>query len=213
MESKQFYNYDVYEDGRIYSHYTNKFLNGDLLKGGYIQYSLTINRKQKKYKAHRLVAMLFLVNPNPDEYNVVNHIIGGQTPLNNHYSNLEWCDIRHNNKHARDNELNNISKSNSDRWKDEEFRKRTSKNISEGIKNSGCFKGKKNPMFKYLITDSNGNEISRQQLCGITGYKQSTVDIKIKHAAEGKMCKKFKELGISVINTKNESASTTERIL
>lgn len=212
MEYKQFYNYDVYEDGRVYSHYINRFLKGDLLKGGYIQYSLTINGVERKYKAHRLVAMLFLINPKPNEYNMVNHIVGGQIPLNNHYSNLEWCDAYHNNKHARDNKLNDISKSNSERWKSEEFRKKTSKNISEGRKNSGCCKGKKNPKFRYLVADSFGNEISRQQLCDMIGFKQSAIDVRIKRAAEGNVCKEFKELGIRVIDTKNNSSSTTEKV-
>lgn len=212
MEYKQFYNYDIYEDGRVYSHYSNKFLKGDLLKGGYIQYSLTINGTQQRYKAHRLVAMLFLINPKPNKYNMVNHIIGGQIPLNNHYSNLEWCDAYHNNKHARDNKLNDISKSNSERWKNEEFRKNTSKNISEGRKKSGCSKGKNNPKFRYLVIDSFGNEVSRQRLCEITGYKQSTVDVKIRKASEGNVCKKFKELGINVIDTKNNCSSTIEKV-
>lgn len=50
MEYRQFYNYDVYEDGRVYSHYSNKFLKGDLLEGGYIQYSLIIDGIQKNTK-------------------------------------------------------------------------------------------------------------------------------------------------------------------
>lgn len=31
MEYKKFYNYDVYKDGRVYSHYTNDFLKYDLV--------------------------------------------------------------------------------------------------------------------------------------------------------------------------------------
>ena len=50
---------------------------------------------------------------------------------------LEWCTVYHNNKHARDNGFNNISKSNSDRWKDEKFKEATSKNISKTRKQLG----------------------------------------------------------------------------
>lgn len=44
------------------------------------------------------------------------------------------------------------------------------------------------------------------------GLKQSAIDIRIKRASEGNVCKEFKELGIVVIDTKNNSSSTTERI-
>lgn len=46
---------------------------------------------------HRLVATYF-VNRSNINYNVVNHIDANK--LNNHYSNLEWCDSAYNTRHA-----------------------------------------------------------------------------------------------------------------
>ena len=113
MKCKKYYNYNVYEDGRVFSNYRNKFLKGDIVHG-YLQYTIQIKGKAKRIKAHRLVAILFLNTPKNYNELVVNHKDGNK--LNNHFSNLEWCTTYYNNYHARINNLNNISKSNSKRW-------------------------------------------------------------------------------------------------
>lgn len=80
-------NYLVYEDGRIYSNTSNRFLKPDIVNG-YKQVTLFNKDKEaKREKVHRIVAKLFCNNDN--NYNVINHIDGDKT--NNHYSNLEWC--------------------------------------------------------------------------------------------------------------------------
>ena len=53
-------------------------------------------KKHKTYRFHRIVALLFVDNPNG--YDVVNHIDGNK--LNNDASNLEWTTISYNTKHA-----------------------------------------------------------------------------------------------------------------
>ena len=211
MKYKKYYDYNVYEDGRVYSTKTNRFLKGDLQKGKYIQYTLSIDGKQLRIKAHRLVALLFLDNPN--NYNIVNHKDGTQIPLNNHYTNLEWCDYYHNNKHARDNGLNNISKANVERWSDDNFKQRVSKKRSETILKKGTYKGKNNPRFRYLIKDNSGKEYSRQELSELIGYKSSFTDKIIRDFVNGKVHKKLKELNITVIDTKNQSQSTIENVI
>lgn len=45
-----------------------------------------------------MVATYFVKNLNPNKYNVVNHKDGNKA--NNIYTNLEWCDIQYNTKHA-----------------------------------------------------------------------------------------------------------------
>lgn len=193
MEKRKFYDYYVYENGRVFSLKTNRFLIGDIAQG-YVQYTLSINKESKRFKAHRLVAMLWL--DNEKGYNVVNHKDGNK--LNNHYTNLEWCSYYDNNKHARETWLNNISKSNSDRWNDDSFRERVSKKISETRKQRD-FSGSKNSNSKYLIT-KDGLEITRQEAAQITGYALSTVDGWIKKVANGKVSKRFEKYGIKVEN-------------
>jgi hypothetical protein len=55
-----------------------------------------INKYYRDYE-HRLVAEHFVPNPNPELYNIVNHIDGNTE--NNHYTNLEWTTRSGNAKH------------------------------------------------------------------------------------------------------------------
>lgn len=64
--------------------------------GGYIQYELSKNNQSKEYKAHRLVAQAFLLNP--EKKREVNHIDGDK--YNNHLENLEWATTSENQLHA-----------------------------------------------------------------------------------------------------------------
>ena len=50
------------------------------------------------YLVHRLIAEIFVYNPDPSNKNVVNHIDGNKK--NNHASNLEWVSYSENNLHA-----------------------------------------------------------------------------------------------------------------
>ena len=201
--------YEILDDGRVYSHKTNKYLKPDITKLGYAQYTLFINGIPERHKAHRLVAKYYCKNPNPLKYNQVNHIDGNK--LNNNYYNLEWCDAYYNNKHARDNKLNDVPLSNSERWKDLKFREKTSKNISEGILKSESNKGKNNPRFRYLIIDSNGEEYTREELATMIGKAQSTTDIWIRRCSQGRKYKPFEEFNIKIIDTK-ENQQTIEKV-
>ena len=49
-----------------------------------------------EYKIHRLVAKAFI--PNPEQLPQINHLDGNT--MNNHVSNLEWCDAYTNMMHA-----------------------------------------------------------------------------------------------------------------
>jgi hypothetical protein len=72
------------------------------VKNGYYYCVVSNSGKSKTYRVHRLVAALFIKNP--DKKNtIVNHIDGNK--LNNNCSNLEWTTIKGNNQHAVDNNL------------------------------------------------------------------------------------------------------------
>lgn len=199
MEYREFGNYLVYENGDVYSKYRNKMLRKSIVQG-YVQYTLYENGKIKRYKAHRLVAMLFLQKPENVNWDIINHIDGNK--LNNHYSNLEWCDYLHNNKHARDSGLNNISKSNHERWLNDDFRERTARNISAGALKSGSNSGHNNGRFRYMIIDEFGNEHTRQELCKELNLSQSYVDALIHKASHSENVPQFISNKLKIIDTK-----------
>lgn len=195
---KKYFDYIVYEDGRVYSNKTNKFLKGEITRIGYLQYTLSLNGKPTRIRCHRLVAELFLEKSNK-EHNIVNHIDGDK--LNNHYTNLEWCDYEYNNRHAREKGLNNVSKSNSRRWENDEFRKKTSEKMSRTLKERGTYKGSKNPRFRYSIRHK-GIEIDRKTLSELIGKSQSYTDKAIRESSSGIKIDIFEKLEIKIVDTK-----------
>ena len=97
--SVEYYNYIVYSDGTVYSKKRKRFLKGKIDNVGYHVYALAIgdrfisntNKKlSKMVYAHRLIAQLFLPNPNNLPY--VHHIDGNR--LNNDVSNLKWVSFK-----------------------------------------------------------------------------------------------------------------------
>lgn len=88
-------NYEIYEDGRCYSYFSNKFLTPQM-SNKYPTYNLTIDGKKKKTYVHRMVAETFLAHT--EDKNIVNHKDGNTH--NFHISNLEWVTPSENSKHA-----------------------------------------------------------------------------------------------------------------
>ena len=136
--------YIIYSDGRVYSNSSNKFLKGDINHDGYHTVTLYYKGDNKAKKVHRLVAEAFIPKIEGKDY--VNHIDGNKD--NNDVSNLEWCTVYENNLHARNMGLNDIASSNHNRWSDNNFRRETSKHISEARINSGVASGCNNPRYK-----------------------------------------------------------------
>lgn len=97
--------YMVFENGDIvsYKYKQPRVLKGSLTKDGYIAIKLTNGRSAR---AHRIVAMAFISNPNnlPE----VNHIDGNKR--NNSVENLEWVSRQENMTHAKETGLLDPSK-------------------------------------------------------------------------------------------------------
>lgn len=94
-------NYYISSDGKLYNSKTETWYKGRICENGYLDYILTIDKKQKSFRAHRLVAEAFI--PNPKNLPIVNHIDGNK--LNNNVSNLEWVTNSENVIHAYKNNL------------------------------------------------------------------------------------------------------------
>lgn len=97
--------YTVSNMGIILSCKTHKPLKGYFSTSGY-KYILVKEYKENKtlyhhIKIHRIIAMLFIENPN--NYTCVNHIDGNKE--NNRADNLEWCNYSQNIRHAIDHKL------------------------------------------------------------------------------------------------------------
>ena len=90
--------YSIDEDGRVWSHTTNKFISVVKNKrhNGYVEVTLWKNNKRKTFRLHRLVAIAFI--PNPNNLPEVNHKNGDKS--DNRVSNLEWVSPSENVKHA-----------------------------------------------------------------------------------------------------------------
>ena len=100
--------YLIYNDGRLFSKKTNRFLKGKVDNVGYQCYALNFKgsniRNSKMLYAHRLVAEYFIDNPN--NLPVVNH--KDENRLNNNVENLEWVDFKENTRQYLEN--NNIER-------------------------------------------------------------------------------------------------------
>lgn len=90
--------YLIYDDGRVYSLKTKKFLNGDK-SSGYLRYLLCVNGKKYRMTAHRLVAEAFI--PNPSNLPIVDH--KDKDRLNNSVDNLQWITYSENVKGEKRN--------------------------------------------------------------------------------------------------------------
>ena len=101
-------NYEILPDGSVYAkdryvetktgirHYKRKRMKTELTSNGYERVVLCNAGKSKRYLVHRLVAMLYV--PNPNNLDVVNHKDGNKR--NNNADNLEWVTTSENLKHA-----------------------------------------------------------------------------------------------------------------
>lgn len=92
-------NYIINEYGEVYKYKGEKcyrIMKTSIDRYGYLKMPLSYKGKRYYKTVHRLVAEIFI--PNPDNLPEVNHIDGNK--LNNHISNLEWCTGEYNLWHS-----------------------------------------------------------------------------------------------------------------
>jgi len=94
-------NYEITTDGKIFSHFTNKWLKFSTDKDGYFNVSLVCNNNssRKRFRVHRLVAFKYLDEING--HNVINH--KNLNKQDNRVINLEWSTTSKNTQHGYDN--------------------------------------------------------------------------------------------------------------
>lgn len=89
-------NYEVNEYGEVRNAETGHIKAQRINKYGYPTVHLIRNGKTERATVHRLVAEAFI--PKEEGKNCVNHKDEDKT--NNYFGNLEWCDIRYNNRYG-----------------------------------------------------------------------------------------------------------------
>jgi len=102
-----FNNYRISADGTVWSCYrgssskpTNEWraLKPVQDQTKYMVVTLCENGKRRNYSIHRLLALVFI--PNPENKSHVNHIDSDET--NNNLDNLEWTTVSENSQHGYD---------------------------------------------------------------------------------------------------------------
>lgn len=93
--------YQVSNIGNVRSLH-NRYKNKEYLKPcingkGYLLVSLCKNHSQKSINVHRLVAQVFI--PNPNNLPCINH--KDENKQNNNVDNLEWCTYQYNNTYGQ----------------------------------------------------------------------------------------------------------------
>lgn len=96
---KDYPNYSVNSLGEVYSIRRDKILKPYINHRGYEQVRLYNKAGSKMFTVHRLVAEMFL--PNPNKLPFINHKDGDKQ--HNHLDNLEWCTAQENTDHAMRN--------------------------------------------------------------------------------------------------------------
>lgn len=91
-----FPNYEIFEDGSVYSHKTHTKLKPLINTNGYLKYHLYNNGKMTNKYVHILVAEHFLFRENTEE-SEIDHI--DRDKNNNHVSNLRYVTPKKNASH------------------------------------------------------------------------------------------------------------------
>lgn len=84
-----------------------KILKPSITRKGYQVVGLSKEKNSRTFLVHRLVAKMFL--PNPNNLPQINH--KNEVKTDNRIENLEWCDASYNNNYGKHNERSATSRS------------------------------------------------------------------------------------------------------
>lgn len=98
--------YSVSDDGKVFSHISNRELKAKIDRYGYEAVTLFKDGKRHCVTVHRLVAKAFV--PNPLSKRCVNHI--NEVKTDNRVENLEWVTVKENDNHGTRNSRMSDSK-------------------------------------------------------------------------------------------------------
>ena len=124
-----FENYQITDDGKIWSKKSNKYMKLSDNGNGYLNVQVYENKKHYHLYIHILVANAFI--PNPQNKPIVGH--KDCNPQNNTVENLYWCTQEENNQHPITRERR--SKSLMGRKRDDLKRDALGRFIKKGVRN------------------------------------------------------------------------------
>ena len=104
MEVDNFPDYLIYNNGKVFSKKSKRFLKDVIKKNGYKQISLFRNGQKKSFLVHRLVGIYYLSNP--ENKPTIDHI--NRNKSDNRIENLRWA-TKYEQEENKGNQNNNTS--------------------------------------------------------------------------------------------------------
>lgn len=162
VDIKGFENYQITDDGRVWSKNTNKWKTKKLNNNGYYLVNLWKNGKQKWILIHRLVGEAFI--PNKENKPTINH--KNHIRTDNRVENLEWA--------TKTEQMDGIAKKKlSDSLKGRKLSEKHRMHLSEAMK------GEKHPMYGEHHTEEAKKKMSVIKMKKVYQYKLNGELVKI----------------------------------
>jgi hypothetical protein len=160
---QDFEDYQISNLGNVRNIKTNKRLKPYINNGGYLDISLCKNKKNTKFKIHRLIAIAFI--PNPENKPTVHH--KDKNKLNNSIENLEWATMsEQNTKENKQPRIPNIMNSSSKPIYQIDLQTNKTIQIFNSIKNAAKWIFENKPS-KYQELNNLTSSIISSRICAV----------------------------------------------